>query len=67
MRAGCHIDPSARYHTLAGFIIETLQNLPEAGTELIRNGWLFRITQVENNTVAQVRIFRLEDTASGQE
>ncbi len=67
MHSGCHIEPSAHYHTLAGFVIETLQNLPEAGTELVRDGWLFRITEVENNTVAQVRIFPPAPPASGKE
>lgn len=67
MHSGCHIEPSAHYHTLAGFVIETLQNLPESGTEFYRDGWLFRITEVENNTVAQVRIFPPKPLAADKE
>ena len=44
------------YATLAGFILEELGDLPEPGAELTRQGYCFRIEEMDNLRIAKIAV-----------
>ncbi|MCB0321133.1 MAG: HlyC/CorC family transporter, partial [Bdellovibrionales bacterium] len=48
--------PEGEYDTLAGFVIHKLGRIPTKGEKVRSNGCLFRVEQVEDNRVLQLRI-----------
>ncbi|MFB3089897.1 MAG: HlyC/CorC family transporter [Gammaproteobacteria bacterium] len=47
--------------TINGVILEHLEDIPEAGTSLRLEGYIFEITQVVDNAVKKVKIYPLPD------
>ncbi|MBM3958790.1 MAG: HlyC/CorC family transporter [SAR202 cluster bacterium] len=50
--------PEGDYNTLAGFILEELQRVPKNGDRLRYNDLRLRITAMNNNKIARVRVRR---------
>ncbi|MEY2552745.1 MAG: magnesium and cobalt exporter, family [Ilumatobacteraceae bacterium] len=50
--------PDEDWETLAGFLFGTLEHVPEAGESLIREGWLFTVTEVEGRRIRRVEVSR---------
>ena len=44
------------YHTLAGYIVETMQTVPQNGMTLEVQGWRIKIEQVDGHSVALARL-----------
>ncbi|MDI9219906.1 TerC family protein [Pantoea sp. EA-12] len=57
------LDEKGNYHTLAGFLMDSLQHVPEEGEELQVGDYLLRTLQVENHRVQKVEIVPGSDTA----
>jgi len=53
--------------TINGVILEHLENIPESGTSLRMEGYIFEITQVVDNAVKKVKIFPLPDVSKTKE
>ncbi len=45
---------SDTYHTIAGFILDYLQRIPEVGEVISTNKWKLEITKVEGNSIEEV-------------
>ena len=50
------------FHTVAGLIMEELQNLPEVGESIEYHGWHFEVIEKEGQRIERVRITRLLET-----
>ena len=48
--------PEGRYETLAGFIIDRLQTIPEKNTRTNFNGIRFTITETQKNKISKIQI-----------
>jgi len=48
--------PEGRYETLAGFIIDMLQTIPEINTRTNFKGYRFTIIELEKNKISKVQI-----------
>jgi len=55
--------PTEGPKTINGVILEHLEDIPEAGTSLRIEGYIFEITQVMDNAVKKVKIFPSIDNA----
>lgn len=55
--------PEGRYETLAGFIIDRLQTIPEKNTRTNFKGFRFTITETEKNKISKIQI-RFPSTTS---
>ncbi|MCR5084195.1 MAG: hypothetical protein K6A65_01665 [Succinivibrionaceae bacterium] len=53
---GFHVAPSEFYHTLAGFILDLVQRVPEQGETIDLPGWRIELLEVGQNTVTTVRL-----------
>jgi len=53
--------------TINGVILEHLEDIPEAGTSLRIEGYIFEITQIVDNAVKKVKIFPLPDGSTTKE
>ena len=53
--------------TINGVILEHLEDIPEAGTSLRIEGYIFEITQIVDNAVKKVKIFPLPDGSTKNE
>lgn len=57
-RTGVVVPAGQHYHTVAGYVVETLQNLPREGTTLEAGDWLIRVAAVREHSVETVTISR---------
>ena len=48
--------PEGRYETLAGFIIDRLQTIPEQNTRTNYKGYRFTITETKKNKISKIQI-----------
>ncbi len=62
MHTGLHIEPNVHYHTLAGYIIETSQSIPNEGTEISVEDWDIKVTEMKNNTITKVTLKKNKNT-----
>ncbi len=53
--------------TINGVILEHLENIPESGTSLRMESYIFEITQVVDNAVKKVKIFPLSNVSKTKE
>lgn len=56
---GFNVPVSEDYHTLAGFILDYLQRVPEAGEVIAMTKWKLEILKVEENTIESVLLTNL--------
>lgn len=56
---GFVVPVSDTYHTIAGFILDYLQRIPEVGEVISTNKWKLEITKVEDNTIEEVVLTNL--------
>ena len=50
---------SDTYHTIAGFILDYLQRIPEVGEVISTNKWKLEITKVKDNSIDEVVLTNL--------
>jgi len=48
--------PEGDYETLAGFLLDLLDRIPEAGEHVSFGGWEFKILEVEKNRISKVLV-----------
>lgn len=53
--------PTGDYHTLSGYLVMTLENIPEKGTELILDGYRFILELVSDTKIELIRVIKLEE------
>lgn len=53
---GFNVPISETYHTIAGFILDYLQRMPEAGEVITFTKWQLEILKVEENTIESVML-----------
>ena len=46
--------PEGHYETLAGFLLDRLERIPEAGEHVSYDGWEFKIVEMEGRRISQV-------------
>lgn len=56
---GFNVPISETYHTIAGFILDYLQRVPEAGEVISMTKWKLEILKVEENTIKSVLLTNL--------
>lgn len=56
---GFNVPVSEDYHTIAGFILDYLQRVPEAGEVISMTKWKLEILKVEENTIESVLLSNL--------
>lgn len=56
---GFNVPASDTYHTIAGFILDYLQRMPEAGEVINMTKWKLEIAKVEENTIESVILTNL--------
>lgn len=56
---GFNVPISDTYHTIAGFILDYLQRVPEAGEVISMTKWKLEILKVEENTIESVLLTNL--------
>ncbi|KLT73902.1 membrane protein [Neisseria arctica] len=49
-------DDDADYHTVAGLMMEELQNIPEEGESVVFHGWRFEVVEKAGQRIERVRI-----------
>lgn len=54
-------DEDADYHTVAGLIIEELENLPEVGEGTEFHGWYFEVLEKEGQRIERVKISKITE------
>lgn len=55
-QTGLALPQNVHYHTLAGYLVETLQTVPRDGMTLDINNWHLRVEQVDGHSVELVRV-----------
>ncbi|WP_261640215.1 TerC family protein [Erwinia mallotivora] len=60
------LDEKREYHTLAGLLMEHMQQVPKEGDEIHINGFLLRILQVESHRVQKVQIMPVDSAEPHQ-
>ena len=53
---GWPIEDSDEYETVAGWMIDELDKLPQVGDELERDGWTFKVTATDGRRIESVRV-----------
>ena len=51
----------ADFHTVAGLIMEQMQDLPEVGDSIRFHGWQFEVLEKDAHRVERVKISRIPD------
>ncbi len=54
-------DEEGDFHTVAGLIMEELQNIPDLGDSIDYHGWRFEVTEKEGQRIERVQITRLPE------
>jgi len=55
--------PEGEYHTLSGFLVMTMENIPPQGEAIDLNGYRFILESVSNTKIETVRVIKLSETA----
>lgn len=55
------LDEKRNYHTLAGLVMDRLQNIPQEGEEILLGDYRLRTLQVEQHRVQKVEILPQPD------
>ena len=55
-QTGIYIPQGTHYHSVAGFIMETLQILPDVGAQVQTEGCLLTVKEVRDHTIEVVNI-----------
>jgi CBS domain containing-hemolysin-like protein len=48
--------PEGEYETLAGFVLDRLGHIPEAGEEVVHEGWTIEVVEMDRLRIATVRL-----------
>jgi CBS domain containing-hemolysin-like protein len=57
VRQACGFDmPEGEYDTLAGFVLDRLGHLPQAGESVEEDGWRFEVVDMDRHRIATVRV-----------
>jgi putative hemolysin len=59
--AGNSVGGSARYHTLAGFILEIAGVIPRTGESFAWNGFKFKVVDMDGNRIDKVMVYPPEE------
>ena len=54
--------PTGEYHTLSGYLVTTLENIPDQGAEIDLDGFNFILEIVSDTKIELVRIIKKEET-----
>jgi CBS domain containing-hemolysin-like protein len=46
--------PEGHYETLAGFLLDRLERIPEAGEHVSYDGWEFKIVEMDGRRISQI-------------
>lgn len=60
LELGWPVDDSDDYETIAGWLMDKLDSVPQPGDELLIEGYLFRILNMRRRRIRTVRVQRLE-------
>ncbi len=55
---GISLPISVHYHTLAGYIMEKEENIPQVGTLIESDNWILKIENVNNHSINLVRVIK---------
>ena len=58
---GWPVEDSADYETIAGWLLSTLDSVPQVGEELVHDGYAFKIQAMRRRRISTVRVERLGD------
>lgn len=61
MELGWPVEDSADYETIAGWLLSTLDSVPQVGEELVHDGYAFKIQAMRRRRISTVRVERLDD------
>ena len=64
---GWPVEVSDAYETIAGWLMDTFDRVPQVGNELVFEGYVFRVQQMRRRRIAKVLVRRLEESASEPE
>ena len=53
--------PEGDYHTLSGYLVMTLENIPKMGTEILLNGYKFVLELASETKIELVRVIKLTE------
>jgi putative hemolysin len=53
---GGPVDPNADYETLAGFVLNTLNRLPEVGETFTIEGWIFEVVDIDGRRIDKILV-----------
>lgn len=53
---GGPVDPNADYETLAGFVLNTLNRLPEVGETFTIEGWMFEVVDIDGRRIDKILV-----------
>lgn len=53
---GGPVDPNADYETLAGFVLNTLNRLPEVGETFTIEGWIFEVVDMDGRRIDKILV-----------
>lgn len=56
--------PDGDYETVAGLVLARLGRIPEAGDEIRVDDWRITVVQMDRHRVAELRVARVEDSAT---
>jgi putative hemolysin len=60
---GLHF-PEGEYHTLSGYLVMTVETIPEQGAEIEMNGYKFILELVSDTKVETIRVIRMDQGES---
>ncbi len=55
--------PDGEYATLSGYLVMTLEDIPEKGTEIVLDGYKFIVEMVSDTKVELVRVIKLPESS----
>lgn len=55
-----HVEPSEHYHTIAGFILDNLQRMPNVGEKILIGNWELEISDVDSISINTVIMTNLK-------
>ena len=64
---GWPVEVSDAYETIAGWLMDTFDRVPQVGNELVFEGYVFKVQQMRRRRIAKVLVRRLEESASEPE
>jgi putative hemolysin len=59
IRIGLPITEGADYETIAGWLLDELDSMPQVGESLEADGYLFKVQRIRHNRIAMIRVTRL--------